>query len=444
VVVLVVIIVSSGLYLLSPATTTVSIEKTTQTISSIPSVSSISQITSSTQNISRNTTSITNTTESDSYSTSVNGPFTVVTEVNHATGLSLRMSINTTDHLEGAFNGPPNGSSFPWNLVLNLSVSNALPRESNISAASDWKLKGLSGSDCAPAYPLKFGMYAGYFTLSNISSGVPLTLIGPENYCGLGLGYPAYYVFQPLSDITAPGPATFFSTNINGSVTATTTVENYSSGSFAPYLSFSYPVFIYYASTPFNPYCSSNSCWRSMELPTGTYTIVGADEWGDLVLTHFKVLFNPLKTCIDPTFCNYSRQLTTGNWSFQAVEDDFVLPVGDPFVLNSTLTYRVFGNMTQFFNPLTTWKIVSQNGTVVAQYDPPANSTTITVHLGQVFHQNQTIPTYGWQPGNYTAHIYPRVFGGANVSLPFYLTSTLSLHYALTNSTTMVLVSSTG
>ena len=351
------------------------------------------------------------------------------------------MSVNTTDHLEVAFNYG-NATSILSDLVLNLSVSNLLSTPNNVTAAADWKLKGLSGSDCAPAYPLKFGMYAGYFTLSNISSGVPLTLIAPENYCGLSLGYPAYYVFQPLSDITAPGPATFFSTNINGSVTHTTTVENYSSGSFAPYMSFSYPVFIYYAYTPFNPSC--NSCWTNLELPTGTYTIVGADEWGDLVLTHFKVLFNPLKTCIDPTFCNYSRQIVQGNWSFQAVEDDFVLPVGDSFVLNSTLTYRVYGNTTQFYNPLTTWKIVSQDGTIVAQYDPPANSTTIPVHLGQIFHQNQVISTYGWQPGNYTAYIYPRVFGGANVSLPFYLASTLSFHYVFNNSTTMVLVNSTG
>ena len=288
-------------------------------------------------------------------------------------------------------------------------------------------------------------MFAGYFTLSNISSGVPLTLIPPERYCHLNLGYP-YYVFQPNSSRVAPEPAVFYSTNINGSVTQTTTVGNDSSNTVENYssnLSFSYPVFIYYAYTPFFPNCSVYSCWSNLQLPTGTYTLVGADEWGDLVLTHFKVLFNPLKTCIDPTFCNYSRELVKGNWSYEAVEDDFVLPVGDSFVFNSTLTYRVYGNTTQFYDPLTTWKIVSENGTVVAEYDPQVDSTTISVHLGQTFHQNQSISTFGWQPGNYTAYIYPGVFGGANVSLPFYLTSTLSFHYVLTNSTTMVQVYTT-
>jgi hypothetical protein len=173
---------------------------------------------------------------------------------NSALGLMFTLSINSTVITSGD------------SINVALSLYNTLSKVNNVSAQSDWAFPVLSNFS-ASAFPCpnweNFLIFNGSYDKTNISSAVPLYLF-PVGY-GLAcpfLNWP-YFVFQPLSSNVTVGGAGFYNYGINETTSVKgyyTTSENTENGTLPP--------------PPF---------------PSGVYTVIAGDEWGDYAILHFAV-----------------------------------------------------------------------------------------------------------------------------------------------------------
>ncbi len=171
-----------------------------------------------------------------------------------ASGLSLALSLNST------VVHPGQGVS------VTVDEMNTLSEANNVSASSNWPLKGLSIGPCGPLnLPIGIAVFQGYYAAANISTAQPLQLYKPGTYmCPMILSGIGAYVFQPTSDTAAvmgscaPNPC--FTANMSSRVSvggywSSNPLQGATFGSFSP----------------------------------GVYTVVGGDEWGGLVVLHFLV-----------------------------------------------------------------------------------------------------------------------------------------------------------
>jgi hypothetical protein len=124
----------------------------------------------------------------------------------------------------------------------------------NISAASHWPVgpQGLWTRICTNGWPLGVGFMAGYFTGDNYSLGslihVPMPLFG----CPILISTPGFFLLQPHSSTAI--------VRVNGAL------------------------------AEWN--LTSTLGLRSSQLSPqrgGVYTAIAVDEWGDVVLAHFRV-----------------------------------------------------------------------------------------------------------------------------------------------------------
>jgi hypothetical protein len=149
---------------------------------------------------------------------------------------------------------------------------NTLAKTNNIPIADNWPLNGLTRMGFGnpnPNIPYGIAVYQGDYTSANFSAATPLNLDNPTAiYLGPPYFAPTSFSFHPLSDIAdiIPGKnipsADAGSNTTNQQISAEITLKGYWTNS-------SVPNFTY-----FDP---------------GVYTVVGGDEWGNLVFVHFTI-----------------------------------------------------------------------------------------------------------------------------------------------------------
>ncbi|MGA2665903.1 MAG: hypothetical protein ABSF83_13265 [Nitrososphaerales archaeon] len=164
-------------------------------------------------------------------------------------GLQVRLSVNATVVRPGQ----------PFTITA--SEFNELATTSNVSAADGWAAQGLELGPCGHSYgpdqgPLGVAVYQGRYTVANVSQAQPLGIYGSAT-CPQYMRLMTGFLFEPMSDLAYVLPSFGDSpTPISGSVTVGLQYANYAGG------------------RPLSP---------------GTYSVVGGDEWGDLVFLYVTV-----------------------------------------------------------------------------------------------------------------------------------------------------------
>lgn len=165
--------------------------------------------------------------------------------------LQLRLSLNATIVAPGhAF-------------AISISEFNTLTTTNNVTSANYWALDGLELGPCGHSYgptqgPLGVEVFSGRYTAANVSQAQPLGIYPSPVACPQFIRVITGFYFQPLSDIAFWLPS--FGGNgtaVAGSVTVGSGYPDYSS-----------------AGQPLSP---------------GTYTVVGGDEWGNLLFVYVQV-----------------------------------------------------------------------------------------------------------------------------------------------------------
>ena len=170
-------------------------------------------------------------------------------------GLSLSLTLDSITHQPGQ------------GIAITLDESNTLPALNNVPAAENWSYSHLQKDPCDFISPFGLAVFRGDYTALNISSATPLTVYDPHATRLCPYLYPVTaYSFQPSSDMANPIRIT------NPSPT----------GSFHQ-LKYELTIQGYW---PDNVY-SSNSQLTTFD--TGVYTVVGGDEWGNVVVLHFYI-----------------------------------------------------------------------------------------------------------------------------------------------------------
>jgi hypothetical protein len=151
--------------------------------------------------------------------------------------------------------------------LVNATVWNTLPRPNNVTGVGDYH--GVQTNPLCNTAPVTFEVLRGYYTLSNFSSGAALSIHGVQNMmCVVPASALSYYVFQPNSDVFT-GPAA--SQAVAGQATTTSMITRSATA----------------AASLVNIYSGGLS--DPQPFPPGTYTVLAADNWGQLALVHFAV-----------------------------------------------------------------------------------------------------------------------------------------------------------
>ncbi|MDG7000443.1 MAG: hypothetical protein JRN15_15205 [Nitrososphaerota archaeon] len=195
---------------------------------------------------------------------------------NQILGVRLALSINTSTVILNESTG--NESA----ILVNISDFNIRSTLNNISATGSWPIRNLSAGMCAFNYPFGIAIFKGNYDSRNISlakSSIPLFPIIP---CPIGSAPAAYYIFEPNSSLAGILSQPFTTSSSN----ATTITTQYN-----------YPPKPMSESIPITGYCCKQVTLPNCDCYTigynpfgiGTYTIVGGDEWGNIVTLHFIV-----------------------------------------------------------------------------------------------------------------------------------------------------------
>ncbi len=176
--------------------------------------------------------------------------------VNYSSRLRFTLSMNSST----LSTGQP--------VEIEISEQNTLLLTNTVASSHDWPITGLSLSPCGILnYPMGFAIFKGYHLQNDLPSADRLDLYGPGVYfCPLILFGISSYTFAPGSDSA--------SINAGPSPNPSFTIPIQSQGTFNGYWSSSIP---YLSSPTFHSFSP------------GVYTIVGGDEWGDLLVLHFVV-----------------------------------------------------------------------------------------------------------------------------------------------------------
>ena len=163
--------------------------------------------------------------------------FLTEASVNSPYGFTLSVELNSTSAAVGEM------------VNISAAISSTSNQVLNISSSRSWGVNqsNLVTRPCTPGWPLGVGVMRGYYDEDNYSLGTLVPIETPVTSCPLPGNSPGYFLLQSHGSMAI--------VNIRGSLAEWN-------------LGFSV-VF---------PAGSS-----------GVYTAVVADEWGDLVLTHFRV-----------------------------------------------------------------------------------------------------------------------------------------------------------
>ena len=199
-------------------------------------------------------------------------PPTSIITTNTASNTSINQSLQITLSLSVSSSGL-NKSHIHGVVSINLTVTNLLPNNNNVSVMQHWPtLNGLSlAPDCGGYWtPLSIAMYKGYYTISDIHTATPLQILQPPGEPGCGnLFIPAfnYYEFAPTSDNAAL-------LLVRGNTIAQR---------FGPI-----PLTINFQQSG---YWIGNATLTSafQNFTQGNYTVAGADSWNQTAIVHFEV-----------------------------------------------------------------------------------------------------------------------------------------------------------
>ncbi|MBO0887901.1 hypothetical protein J2P12_02245 [Candidatus Bathyarchaeota archaeon] len=181
------------------------------------------------------------------------------TVVNNKAGLRFTLTLNKTSVVGG----------MPVDIIVDdqniLSTSNRLDASRNWRVAVEVFPCGYLGTIDPP---IGFAIYRGYFTETSLWLANQLTLYSPGPYsCDPSVrGAMTSYIFDPNNDTAAfYGPC--------GSTPCSTTQVQLEEG--------------FRGSWIVPPFNSSSGTFQIFT--PGVYTVVGADQWGDLAILHFLV-----------------------------------------------------------------------------------------------------------------------------------------------------------
>jgi hypothetical protein len=186
-------------------------------------------------------------------STSSTATSSVTTTTDQTPGIELLLSVTP--------NQGPLGTTFD----VNVTALNTLLRANNVTGIGDYH--GVQVNPLCNTGPVTFEVLQGYYTAANFTGGSVLNIHGVQNMmCIVPTSALSYYLFQPNSSIfegplpndSGQGAAAMTSR----AATTSASLQNVYSSEFQ------------------NP----------ERFPAGTYTIVAADNWGQLAVAHFVVL----------------------------------------------------------------------------------------------------------------------------------------------------------
>jgi hypothetical protein len=158
-------------------------------------------------------------------------------------GLELELGISRTSLLPGD------------TFSINVSEYNTLNGMNNVSTATNWPMNDLQLGSCGHSiYPFGIAIFGGVYAANNISEATQLQVF-PDLPCPLFLRLVTGYLFEPVNDSATilPGNTTLVSLDMQISLRG------------------------FY----------SNGTQRSF--PTGEYTVLAGDEWGDVAFQYFSV-----------------------------------------------------------------------------------------------------------------------------------------------------------
>ena len=278
-------------------------------------------------------------------------------------GLRFTLAITPTAATSGA------------SVVISVSDFNTLPSNDTLAPGSLPTVggTGLSVGPCSQL-PLGVGIIQGYYDEGNLSKATLLGVFEPGVYsCPVEFAA-AYYSFAPKSD-----EVSLYSQQPTGSANSTAprsmwTNPDLSSQNFSGYWTSSADVLGGGSFQPFRP---------------GVYTVVGADEWGQLAVLHFVIGSSGTTTRSSGTT---STGTGTGGSGFAASVQGLQLRMAlNATVLRSGETLQV---ALQEFNTLATannvtaardWPIQVALGSCTNVFDEPIG---VAVYSGHVDAQN--------------------------------------------------------
>jgi hypothetical protein len=194
------------------------------------------------------------TTSAANLTSTVTGSSAITTVTNQALGISLVLSVT------------PSQGPFATNFNVNATVVNILSHANNVTGVGDYH--GVQVNPLCNTGPVTFEVLQGYYTAANFTAGTVLNIHGVQNMmCIVPSSALSYYIFQPDSDMFT-GPLALAHPSQNGTATMTTRAAT-ASASLA------------------NVYSSSLA--NPQPFAHGTYTVVAADNWGQLAVVHFTV-----------------------------------------------------------------------------------------------------------------------------------------------------------
>ena len=172
---------------------------------------------------------------------------------NASRGLRLDLSVNSTSIKTGEA------------IMIKISEHNLLPYSNRVNAESMWKVQ-LITDPCGSYFPMRFSIFQGYFTEGNILVAKPLQLYHGIPACTTIFLNIDSYVFEPLNN-----SAIVMGSYKGYSLTSPMPMQEVSS--FTGFWTDWFPgVYV-------TAYLQS--------FASGSYTVAGGDEWGDLVLLYF-------------------------------------------------------------------------------------------------------------------------------------------------------------
>jgi hypothetical protein len=168
-------------------------------------------------------------------------------------GLNLSLSVNATPNVQ-------------HQISITLDETNTLSEINNVPVSDNWLYKGLGVAPCNFTSPYGIAVFSGDYNSSNLSTGTPLTLYDPHVARLCPTNYPVIsYSFQPSLDWAH-------------------VIENPDNPiNSAQQMQYELTINGYWPDDNF----SSNS--QLTNFAPGVYTVVGGDEWGNLIVLHFTV-----------------------------------------------------------------------------------------------------------------------------------------------------------